>query len=580
MVSQTKLLETLMEEGENVVTRLRKWARETPDRRFFFYGEDGTCLSFRQFNSMTDYIAGNFAAKGVKKGDRIAILTRNQKLCALAMFAIWKTGAVFCPINFNYTGTLIHSVIQDLDPTLLILDEDVKFVVEDAMGLGHAVTDIGKLIIDSPEPMWSNATQKIRTPVLERWSDYLEPAPAPAVDAEFDDIANIIYTSGTTGLSKGALQTHRWINQMTFFLRKLLTQEDVIYNDLPLYHIAGAICNVARAAWVGCEVACWDRFSVGDFWDRIEASSASCAILLDVMIPRLMNLPENIRDRNNTLNKVNLQPLPLNHNQVARRFGFDLVATGFGQTESGNPLVAYILETDRETETPPEIRRGMSPENIRRLMESYGATVVSASEASWKGFMGRPTMFVDATVLDEHDRECRPGEVGQLAIRPKVPDLLFSGYHKRPGDSLESVRNFWFHTGDAARREANGIFTYIDRMADRIRVRGENISSFQIEDIFNQHPSVGICAAFPVPAQEGDEDEVVVFVVPSEAAPDLEMHLRKWATTAMPKFMQPKYIRIVDDIPRTSTNKVEKFKLRQMFFAQQSGENWSTGRKL
>jgi crotonobetaine/carnitine-CoA ligase len=158
-----------------------------------------------------------------------------------------------------------------------------------------------------------------------------------------------------------------------------------------------------------------------------------------------------------------------------------------------------------------------------------------------------------------------------------VPGLLFSGYHRHPEDALKSMRNFWFHTGDMARKEPGGIFTYIDRMADRIRVRGENISSFQIEDIFNQNPSISICAAFPVPALEGDEDDVVVFVVPSKDLPDLEKDLREWIKTAMPKFMQPKYIRIVDDIPRTPTNKIEKFKLKRMFFEQHANELSSAG---
>ncbi|MFH1346417.1 MAG: AMP-binding protein, partial [Pseudomonadota bacterium] len=567
-------------EGASVVARLRKWAVETPDRRFFFYGEDGTSLSFRQFNEMTDRIAGNLAARGIKKGDRIAILTRNQKLSVLSMFAVWKAGAVFCPINFNYTGVLLHSLIQDINPSLLIADDEMKSVIEDAARLGRSIVGIERIVIDGSDPSWSVASQAPgRVPVQESWSQYLGPSQAPSVDLNFDDIANIIYTSGTTGPSKGALQTHRWINQMTFFLRKLLTPDDVIYNDLPIYHIGGAICNVARAAWVGCEVACWDRFSVGDFWDRIETSSASCAILLDVMIPRLMKAPASVRDRNNTLNKVNLQPLPLNHNEIARRFGFDVVATGFGQTESGNSLVAYILETDEETETPSTIRRGMSREGIRRAMETYGATVVSPSEASWKGFMGRETMFVDATILDEHDQECEPGEAGQLAIRPKVPALLFSGYHGRPEDSLKSIRNFWFHTGDVARKEPSGIFTYIDRMADRIRVRGENVSSFQIEDIFNQNPSINICAAFPVPALEGDEDDVVVYVVPSMADAGFEQRLQDWIKSAMPKFMQPKYIRIVDDIPRTPTNKIEKFKLKKMFLEERANEMSSAGEK-
>src|SRR5437763_348424 len=170
------------------------------------------------------------------------------------------------------------------------------------------------------------------------WADLTADAKAPDVEVSFDDPANVIYTSGTTGPSKGVLQPYRWIAQYTWSLRALLTEDDVIYNDLPLYHVGGAIANFGRALWSGCEVALWNRFSPDRFWQRIESRGATAAILLDVMMPWLTKAAPSDADRRNTLNKVHMQPLPLYHADFARRFGIDHVTAGFGQTESGAPL--------------------------------------------------------------------------------------------------------------------------------------------------------------------------------------------------------------------------------------------------
>src|SRR5699024_8125490 len=135
------------------------------------------------------------------------------------------------------------------------------------------------------------------------------------------DVANIIYTSGTTGPAKGVVQPYRWMHAYTYFLRAFNTQEDVIYNDLPLYHTGGAIANVVRAAFLGSTVSLWDKFSPNDFWERINRTGASNAILLDVMIPWLMKAEPSETDTHNTLNRVHLQPLPDYHHKFAKRFG-------------------------------------------------------------------------------------------------------------------------------------------------------------------------------------------------------------------------------------------------------------------
>ena len=149
-----------------------------------------------------------------------------------------------------------------------------------------------------------------------------------------------------------------------------------------------------------------------------------------------------------------------------------------------------------------------------------------------------------------------------MCLRPLLPGLFLQEYLGKPVATVEAFRNLWFHTGDAAYCDDAGAFYFVDRPGDRIRARGEDVTSFQMEDLVNSSPDVELSAAFPIRATEGDEDDVVVFVVPRAGVVLTAKDLHAWADREMPKYMRPEHVRIVDDIPRTPTNKIEKYKLR------------------
>lgn len=565
------LLQELQRDGELVTERLAHWAREEGDRLFYFYGEDNIRLTFSEFDRITDCIAGNLASAGVRKGMHVSVFMRNQLVCALAMFGIWKAGAVFAPVNFGLAGRLLAYQIGDTKPVMLIAERALVPVLN---GVADQMPGVESLVVyDAPAGSHDHVADGVpfSGALAEKpWADLLRPADKPGVTLGYDDVSNIIYTSGTTGPSKGVVQSHRWMNQYTFLFRQLLDSDDVVYNDLPMYHVGGAVFNVVRAAWVGSSLACWDRFSPNEFWRRIEASSATSAVLVDTMISWLAKAAPTPQDSHNTLNKVYMQPLPARHVDISRRFGFDFVTAGFGQTESGMSCFTIIEETDESCEAPARFRRGQARAAIRERAAAYGVQVIPSELAGsvGKGYMGAASLFVEAAVLDERDCECAPGEAGQLAFRSKLPHYLLIEYLGKPEATVKAFRNLWFHTGDSARRNPDGSFVFVDRMGDRIRVRGENISSFHIEDMINQCPAVAMTAAFAIPAEDGDEDDVVVYVAAREdQLLDAQM-VRTWSESNMPKFMRPRHIRVVADLPRTLTQKVEKFKLRAMILAE------------
>ncbi|MBL8357575.1 MAG: AMP-binding protein [Delftia acidovorans] len=568
------LLHALQQDGELVTERLAHWARSKGEQQFYFYGEDDIRLSYAEFDRITDAIAGNLAAAGVRKGMPVSVFMRNQLVSALAMFGIWKAGAVFAPINFGLAGRLLAYQIGDTRPVMLIAERALvpalNSIADQTSGLEHLV------VYDPPEGSHDQVEAAVAFAgalAETAWTELTQPASRPEVALAYDDVCNIIYTSGTTGPSKGVVQSHRWMNQYTFLFRQLIDGGDVVYNDLPMYHVGGAVFNVARAVWAGSGLACWDRFSPSDFWRRITLSNATSAVLVDTMISWLAKAEPSDADRHNSLSKVHMQPLPERHAEISRRFGFDFVSAGFGQTESGMSCFTVIEETDDGTRSPVPYQRGQSAKTTRERVSAYGVHVIGCDQAEsvGKGYMGWPSSFVEAAILDERDCACAPGEVGQLAFRSKLPHYLMVEYLGKPEATAKAFRNLWFHTGDSARRNPDGSFLFVDRMGDRIRVRGENISSFHIEDMVNQCPAVEMSAAFAIPAGEGDEDDVVVYAV-ARAQQSLDSQtLHAWCKEHMPKFMRPRHIRVVAELPRTLTQKIEKFNLRAMILAELQG---------
>ena len=570
MPTPEDLFAQMTAEGDVALHRLDHWAATTPDKVCIHYGETGLDLSFRDVQARADTFAAGLAALGVRRGEPVSVLTNNSLAAAIAMFACWRCGALYAPVNFNLRGRLLSYQINDTDARVLISDPgftEVLATVAAYVAPEHLVvmpSDYG-----SAQPGPETMDAGLRGTAVHAVSE-LTRAPGPAPDEPLGpfDPATVIYTSGTTGPAKGVVLGHRWINQYTFGGRSQWNEDDVVYCDLPMYHVGGAYALLVRGVWNGNTVALWNRFSASGFWDRIARSGATTCILLDAMVPWLMSAPERSDDRANTLNKVHMQPLPANHNQVARRFGFDFVTCGFGQTESGSGFMAIIDEFGTEAGTPAEYYRGLDKRTYLERARSNGRLVVDGTQALPKGFMGHPSALLDAAVVDDDDYPVPPGTVGQLVFRPRFPGLLMQSYLNKPEATLKACRNLWFHTGDACLQETDGTFRFIDRMGGYFRVRGENVSSFEVESVINDHPGIRATAAVPVPAREGDEDEIAVFVECHDEAGVSESELAAYAQRELPRYMQPAYIRLVGALPVTPTNKVEKYKLKEQLLAE------------
>ena len=570
-----KDLENELNQMGLLVSKMEEWAEKIPNKTFFYYGEEDRHLTYKEFNQLANRIAHNLRAMNVTKGDHVSLFLSNPLITILVMLSLWKIGVVFCPINFLYKGRLLSYQINDTKPKLLITENGREPILNE---IRSEIVGL-PIIVHRPKKgehdfRQENANLKLDNSFKQTSFDELLAGndSNPDTDLNYWDTASIIYTSGTTGLPKGVVQSFRWLQNYCYYGVKLLHPEDVVYCDLPLYHVGGAYALVGRAAWRGCTVAVWDRFSASNFWKRIKVSQASYTLLLDTTMPWLLQADEKPDDRYNTLRRAHMQPLPEYHYQFAKRFGLDFVNVGYGATEIGYVCAAMIDESINGEGTPEELWKGYTRDEMIAVAHRLGMPVVPGNTQIKKGFMGKPSIFHEVSIVGEHDEELNPGEYGQIALRSRLPYVLFNEYLRKPDITVETFRNLWFHAGDVAYKDEEGMLYFVDRRGGFIRVRGENISSYQIENIINSHPKITVSAAFPVRAEVGLEDDIVVYIISAPGQKLDEKEFRGWIEAEMPKYMRPKHIRFIDALPQTPTNKVEKYKLKEMFLDEMKGE--------
>lgn len=167
----------------------------------------------------------------------------------------------------------------------------------------------------------------------------------------------------------------------------------------------------------------------------------------------------------------------------------------------------------------------------------------------------------DVRLFDDDGVEVPFGEVGEIVVRPNEPSLMADGYFGMAEETVRSRRNLWFHTGDLARRDADGFFYFVGRRSDSIRRRGENISAFEVEEVVKLHPAVLDAAAYGVPSELTEDDVMVAVVVRAGEVVDMR-ELAAFCAGRMARHMVPRYIDTVAELPRTPTEKVRKDSLR------------------
>lgn len=466
-------------------------------------------LTYAAGSRQARQVASHLAGLGVGRGDRVAVLLPNGLDFIRLWLGLGRLGAVIVPINTALTGEFLVHQLRDSGARVLVTAGDLEVAARE---VADRVTGL-RLIQPGG---WEDAAE---------WD-----GPLPGAS----DTACVMYTSGTTGPSKGVLMPHA--HCFLFGLGSVeslgVTDADRYYVCMPLFHANGLFMQLAATIVAGATAVLRPRFSASAWLSDIRSERCTVTNLLGSMTQFVQAQPLRDDDRDHALRVICPVPNPPAHEAVWRdRFGIDEVVSGYGMTEVNIPLYGRLGQS--------------RPGTAGLVLERWFEVEVRDAETD---------LPVDA------------GEVGEIMVRPKVPFAFMAGYVGLPDKTVETWRNFWFHTGDSGVMDSDGWVTFVDRTKDCIRRRGENISSYEVENAVSRLEGVAEVVAYAVPAgAEGTEDEVMLAVVPAPdpAGQAIDAHaVAAFADSVLPRFARPRYVEIVESIPKTPTEKVRKGELR------------------
>jgi crotonobetaine/carnitine-CoA ligase len=493
-------------------------ARQYPDHVVFQFRDDPITLG--EFNERINKTANGFLSLGVKHGDKVAIMLPNNPEFLYTWFALNKIGAVEVPINVALKGQgLAYQMVQS-DCVALVADTEYLDRLEGVAGdLGNinliAFTGGGDL------PGWSGFETMAFGELMDRPSD------TPKANVHYSDLASILYTSGTTGVSKGVMFSHHywydiWAESVKY---SRYTEDDVLYTGLPFFHGNAQGITIGPAIMADARAVIVERFSASRLWDDCRRWECTEANYIGGIIPILLKQEER-------------------------------------EDDADNPVRLMVGAAAPEDEWHAFQNRFNT-----KILEVYGMTecyccLVSPYDQPRAGSCGKTITGWDVRIVDDDDNECEPGRLGEFIARSNRMFVGTTGYYDKPEATLELFKNGWIHTGDLGRMDEDGYFYFVDRKKQAIRRRGENISSFEVESVISSHDAVLESCVVGVPSEVGEE-EVKAVVVLKEGQLVTEEEVIRWCEPRLAYFSIPRYIAIRESLPKTPSERVEKFKLKE-----------------
>ncbi|MBM3647069.1 MAG: ATP-dependent acyl-CoA ligase [Alphaproteobacteria bacterium] len=484
--------------------------------------------SFAEAVDLAARSAGRFAAAGIERGDRVALMCENRpEFIEIFLGTAWL-GASLVPINTASRGLQLRHILDNSGARLMVIEAALLGALE------HVGLDTLKV-----ETIWVIDRPGAGAPTIARLLPALGEPVAPAATQPSETLA-ILYTSGTTGPSKGVCCPHAqffWWGVNTAHLLGV-REDDVLCTPLPLFH-TNALNTLFQALITGATAIFESRFSASSFFSTLAARRASVTYLLGAMVPILLSRPPAAEESAHGV-RIALAPgVPGHfHAEFTKRTGIALL-DGYGSTET-NFVICTPIGAAR-------------PGTMGRIFEGFAARVV-----------------------DAEDNEVPDGTPGELMLRAEAPFAFATGYFAQPEKTVEAWRNLWFHTGDRVVREPDGYFKFVDRLKDAIRRRGENISSFEVEQVLLSHPEIATAAAYPV-RSELAEDEVMAAVVRQPGSTLDEVAIIRFCETRMPYFAVPRFLEFVETLPATENGKIQKYKLRERGITDRTWDREAAG---
>lgn len=512
---------------QTTITQLleRRLASDPDGRYLDVCGEEVTAAEIRRSSAS---IANALAEMGVAKGDRVASLIENTIEAAQVWWGIVHRGAIAVPINTAYKGEYLRHQIADSGAKVVVVTSElldrVTAIVDRLDGLTHVV------VIGDERPSLAGCS-------VLGWSDLIGADDTyHPVDIAPDDLGTFIYTGGTTGPSKGCMLPHNYHEAITrqIGISWQRTADDVVWTPLPLFHFNAVSVALMGPLVDGGRSAIYRRFSVSNFWPEMNRTGATITSTLGTMAYLLAHdadrpeMPKSgAPEANTSLRLIGAAPLPPEVDDILKgRFGVETFSAAYGVTEAS--LISW---------QPPGGRN-----------KPNAAGVINDE-------------YFDVRIFDDADNEVPRGERGEIVIRPKRPEVMFAGYWGRPEATVSTSRNWWYHTGDIGIIDDEDFLFFVDRKADYLRRRGENISSVEVESILMGHGRIADVAVHAVPSPL-TEDDLKITVTLEEGAEMSHEELYRFCIDELPYFALPRYIEFRESLPRSPVGRVLKRELR------------------
>jgi crotonobetaine/carnitine-CoA ligase len=492
-------------------------AQHTPD---FIYGiyEDWE-ISFSTLEACVNSLANGIAELGVAPGQRVAVMLANHPEHIFTVFALAKLGAVWVPVNINFRGPSLEFIIEQSAPNVVIADAEYW----DHLGPVLVDKNIDIIIVRNIKKVQITLKgMKVFDFSAINRGDSTPPPTRPTLD----EIRCISFTSGTTGPPKGTLMTERMLRTCA---TGAAIASDVRPGDIfllwePIYHNSGAqMCILALMEPV--KLAIIPRFSASRFWDQIRKYRVTKMHYLGGVIDIILKQPPRPNDRDHS------------------------VRLAFGGGCSKDNWRAF------------EQRFGIEIREVYGLTEASCFTTINTSGKI--GSIGKPYPYFEVKIIDDEGKPAQVGQVGEIVVREKEPGLITQGYLENPETTtVAALRGGWLYTGDLGRYDDEEDFYYMGRKKDSIRRRGENISAWEVERVFNSHPDIQESAVIGVDADIG-EQEMKVFIKFTADVTFEPLDIIRWCEPRMPYFQIPRYMTFVDFFEKTPTERIRKENLSQ-----------------